>query len=47
MNDVNYFMGITHCTFYTADNYGVKMFVVLLQQQASWLVNKLYNDINY
>lgn len=27
MNDVNYFMGIIHCTFHTADNYGVKMFV--------------------
>jgi len=24
MDDVNYFMGIIHCTFYTADNYGVK-----------------------
>jgi len=26
MNDVNYFMGIIHCTFYTADDYGVKGF---------------------
>ena len=24
MNDVNYFMGIIHCSFFKADCYGVK-----------------------
>jgi len=47
MNDVNYFMGIIHCTFYTADDYGVKSLFFLLQKQASCLVNKLCNEINY
>jgi len=47
MNDVDYFMGLIHCMFHTADNYGVKMFVFLLQKQASCLVNKLHNEINY
>jgi hypothetical protein len=47
MNDVNYFMGIIHCTFYIAGNHSVKIFVFLLQKQPSWLVNKLHNEINY